>query len=194
MRDTGSEASAVSSDVSNPDGCKRIVQAAVERYGALHIVANIAGYSSADDTQLLTTPLEIFERTLAINVKAHFLLSREAVPEIAKAGGGAIINMSSGAARGGSGGVAYSTSKGGVEALTRVIAFQHAADGIRCNAMTPGAVDTPMMRRSMQKLGRPIPKNLVAAEDVAGLATFLASDEAKSVSGKVYEMGGALAG
>ncbi|MGH2584445.1 MAG: SDR family NAD(P)-dependent oxidoreductase, partial [Dehalococcoidia bacterium] len=135
----------LTADVSDAAACRRIVAEAASTLGGLHILANMHGISDFTDTNILAVSEEVFQRTWEVNTKALFLLSKEAIPELQKAGSGSIINMSSGAALGGGGGTAYTASKGGVNALTRAIANQFAKDNIRCNAICPGPIDTPMM-------------------------------------------------
>jgi NAD(P)-dependent dehydrogenase (short-subunit alcohol dehydrogenase family) len=188
-------------DVSKADDCKRIVETAIGSFQTLHIVANMHGISDSTDTKILTVSEEVFTRTWEVNTKALFLLCKAAIPSLQAAGGGSIINMSSGAALGGAGGVAYTASKGGVNALTRAIAYQHAADNIRCNCVCPGPIDTPMMHRSFAKLGMtnlPIAPGRIPRigqpEEVAGLVAFLASDDAAFITAATYTIDGGATG
>lgn len=188
-------------DVSRHDGCRRIVQEAVSAYGGLNILANMHGISDFSDTNILAVSEEVFQRTWEVNTKALFLLSKEAIPEMQKAGAGSIVNMSSGAALGGSGGTAYTASKGAVNALTRAIAYQFAGQNIRCNAVCPGPIDTPMMHRSFEKLGLtnlPIAPGRIPRigrpEEVAALVAFLASDESAFISAATYTVDGGATG
>lgn len=188
-------------DLSSHDTCRDVVSAAVEAFGALHVVANMHGMSDFSDTKILTVTEEVFTRTWEVNTKAIFLLCKEAIPRLRETGGGSIINMSSGAALGGSGGVAYTASKGALNALTRAIAYQHAADNIRCNCVCPGPIDTPMMHRSFAKLGLtnlPIAPGRIPRiglpEEVAALVAFLASDESQFISAATYTIDGGATG
>lgn len=183
----------VAADVSRAADCGKLVETAVSRFGGLNIVANMHGISDFTDTKILTVSEEVFTRTWEVNTKGIFLLCKAAIPEMQKAGGGSIVNMSSGAALGGSGGTAYTASKGALNALTRAIAYQHAADLIRCNAVCPGAIDTPMMHRSFEKLGMtdlPIAPGRIPRigrpEEVASLVAFLASDESAYITAATY--------
>jgi NAD(P)-dependent dehydrogenase (short-subunit alcohol dehydrogenase family) len=194
-------ARAVAGDISRHDVCKRVIQEAVSAYGGVNILANTHGISDFTDTKLLTVSEEVFTRTWEVNTKAIFLLCKEAIPEMQKAGGGSIVNMSSGAALSGAGGTAYTASKGALNALTRAIAYQHAAEYIRCNVICPGAIDTPMMHRSFQKLGMtnlPIAPGRIPRigqpEEVAALVAFLASDEAAYITAATYTIDGGASG
>jgi NAD(P)-dependent dehydrogenase (short-subunit alcohol dehydrogenase family) len=188
-------------DVSRAADCKRIVDSAIASFQTLHIVANMHGISDSTDTKILTVSEEVFTRTWEVNTKALFLLCKAAIPSLQAAGGGSIINMSSGAALGGAGGTAYTASKGGVNALTRAIAYQHAADNIRCNCVCPGPIDTPMMHRSFAKLGMtnlPIAPGRIPRigrpEEVAALVAFLASDESAFITAATYTIDGGATG
>ena len=201
IRGGGGTASSVTADLSLSETADAVVGEAIGTHGGLNIVANMHGLSDFTDTKILTTSVEVFQRTWEVNTKAIFLLCKRAIPEMQKAGGGSIINMSSGAALGGSGGVAYTASKGALNALTRAIAYQHAADLIRCNSICPGPIDTPMMHRSFQKLGMtnlPIAPGRIPrigqAEEVAALVAFLASDEASFITAATYTIDGGATG
>jgi NAD(P)-dependent dehydrogenase (short-subunit alcohol dehydrogenase family) len=191
----------VAGDLSSHATCKDVVAAAVSAFGALHVVANMHGMSDFTDTRILTVTEDIFTRTWEVNTKAIFLLCKEAIPSLQEAGGGSIINMSSGAALGGGGGTAYTSSKGALNALTRAIAYQHAADNIRCNCVCPGPIDTPMMHRSFAKLGLtdlPIAPGRIPRigrpEEVAALVAFLASDESQFITAATYTIDGGATG
>lgn len=188
-------------DVSRGDDARAVVAQAMQDFGAVHLLANMHGVSEFSDTNILNVSEQVFTRTWEVNVKALFLLCKAALPELERSGGGAIVNMSSGAALGGSGGTAYTASKGGVNALTRAIAYQFAAKNIRCNAICPGPIDTPMMHRSFEKLGMtnlPIAPGRVPRigrpEEVAALVTFLCSDEAAFITAATYTIDGGATG
>jgi NAD(P)-dependent dehydrogenase (short-subunit alcohol dehydrogenase family) len=191
----------LTADVSKAEDCKRIVGEAVSAFGGLNILANMHGISDFSDTNILAVSEEVFTRTWEVNTKALFLLCKEAIPEMQKAGASSIVNMSSGAALGGSGGTAYTASKGGVNALTRAVAYQFAKDNIRCNAVCPGPIDTPMMHRSFEKLGMtnlPIAPGRIPRigqpEEVAALVAFLASDESAFTTAATYTIDGGSTG
>jgi NAD(P)-dependent dehydrogenase (short-subunit alcohol dehydrogenase family) len=184
-------------DVSRTEDVKRALDQVVARYGKLTTMAVCHGISLMQDTKIVDVSEEIFDKTIAVNLRGVFLMSKYGVPYLRKAGGGSIVNLASGAALGGGGGTSYTASKGGVAALTRAVAFQNAAENIRCNSICPGPVDTPMLQVSMKKLGltsmsnRPgtIPR-IARPEEVAYLVTFLASDESAFITGATYTIDG----
>ncbi len=184
-------------DVSKTDDVKRALDQAAARYGKITTMANCHGISLMQDTKIVDVSEETFDRTLAVNLRAIFLLCKYGVPHLRRAGGGAIVNLASGAALGGGGGTSYTASKGGVAAISRAVAFQGAGENIRCNSICPGPVDTPMLQISMKKLGmtsmtsRPGTSPRVARpEEVAYLALFLASDEAAYITGATCTIDG----
>ena len=176
-------------DVSNEESWQRAVSIAVSRFGKLDILVNNAGIYRAH-VVLETTSAE-WDQVMDINAKGVFLGTKYAIPEMRKAGGGSIVNISSVAGLVGSKETtAYTASKGAVRLLTKSTAIQYASDGIRANSIHPGTIETPMTeglladvahredrmnRTPIGRLGRP--------EDVAYGALYLASDEASFVTG-----------
>jgi NAD(P)-dependent dehydrogenase (short-subunit alcohol dehydrogenase family) len=191
------QALAAPADVSRTDEVRRALDEAVSHFGKLTTMANCHGISLMEDTRIVDVPEEIFDRTIAFNLRGMFLLCKYVVPHLRHAGGGAIVNLASVAALAGGGGTSYTASKGGVTALTRAVAFQNAAENIRCNSICPGPVDTPMLQISMKKLGLTtmtsragtIPR-IARPEEVASLITFLVSDEAAYITGATYTIDG----
>jgi len=201
MSGDGGTVQTLTADVSMQQECRRIVAAALSNFGGVNVLANMHGISDFSDTSILQVSEAVFQRTWEVNVKALFLLSQAVLPELEKAGAGSIVNMSSGAALGGSGGTAYTASKGGVNALTRAIAYQFAGKNIRCNCVCPGPIETPMMRRSFEKLGMtnlPIAPGRIPRigqpEEVGALVAFLASDESAFITGATYTIDGGATG
>src|SRR5260370_23855081 len=140
-------------DVSRTEDVKRALDQAASRFGRITTMANCHGISLLQDTRIVDVSEETFDQTIAVNLRGTFLMCKYGLPHLKQAGGGAIINLASGAALFGGGGTSYTASKGGVTALTRAVAFQGAANNIRCNAICPGPVDTPMLQISMKKFG-----------------------------------------
>lgn len=193
LRQQGYRVIFVPTDVSDEEQVRALMTKTWETFGALHILVNNAGIGVY--TSVPQTSREQWDRCLAVNLTGVFLCSKHAIPLIKSSGGGSIINIASVHAYQNVGGTApYAASKGGVVALTRVMAIDHARDGIRVNAICPGWVDTPLVRSvfgaspdpegmrrqvtSRQLLGR-----LGTPEDIGYAALYLASDEASFVTG-----------
>ena len=183
----GGSASAVRADVSKAADCKAMVQAAVERYGRLDILDNNVGISVRADVLEVTE--EQWDRVMAVNVKSIVLAAKYAIPEMRKAGGGSIINISSVAGLRANQSTPYSTSKAAVVGLTRSMAGDHGRDGIRVNCILPGLIYGPMTAPRMDEEIRRKRREAGALGtegtgwDVAHAALFLASDESRWITG-----------
>ena len=198
----GGEAAFVPCDVSEPDSVEAMVAAAVARFGRLDVVYNNAGGSTASDGAVHEVPIDEWWRTLQVDLYGTFLVSRFAVPHMFEAGG-SVINTSSaagliGVAPGGRS--AYSAAKGGVIALTRAMAASYADVGIRVNAIAPGGTATDRIKEAFARTGRELPTEgrgipaIGQPADIANAAVFLASDEARMITGQVLAVdGGATA-
>ena len=195
IRQNQGEACFVDGDVSIASHVKQMVQAAITNYNRLDILVNNAGI-------LLTgTVLDLDEndwnRLMAINLSGGFLCSKYAIPHMIAQGGGVILNISSTAGLGGGyHRAAYSASKGGMIALTRSMALDHSADGIRVNCLCPGPVDTPMLRQSTTPAGieeicetNPLGR-IASSMEIASVAVCLVSDAASYVTGAVWTVDG----
>ena len=191
-------------DVTRADDCRRSVELTLELFGRLDILFNNAGIIRRAD--VVETTEDEWDRVLAVNLKSIFLMSKFAIPVMAQAGGGAIINTSSGwGLKGGGKAVSYCASKGGVVNMTRAMAIDHGAQNIRVNCICPGDVDTPMLRHEAQQLGQSEADFLADAADrplrrfgtpleIAQAVLYLASDLASYVSGAALVVdGGGLA-
>src|SRR3546814_314359 len=170
-------------------------------FGRLDILHNNAGYVGADlarDTKVTDIPFELWDKTMAINLRAYFAGCRFAIPHMVRGGGGAIVNTASGSAFVGDiARVAYGTSKGGVVSLTKYVATQHAAEGIRCNAIAPGLIMTQAFANSGQTNLEPFMKQILSPrvgqpKDVAAAVAYLASADAAYVTGTVLHVVGGL--
>lgn len=195
----GGRVLAVAGNVTDEAHVQSAVSQAVRSFGKLNILVNNAGIG-AFGKALHETDDETWDQVLAVNLTGVFRMTRAAVPEMLKAGGGAIVNISSIA---GQVGIpllpAYSATKGGLDALTRCLAIDYAKHGIRCNAVSPGLVETPMAadllndpQRKAQvlttyPLGRP-----GTPEEVAKLVLYLASDDAAWTTGGIYTIDGGM--
>ena len=184
-------------DLTRSEDVQRIVGQTIARYGRLNALSNCHGISLMEDTRIVDVPEEVFDRTIAANLRTIFLTCKYSIPHLKAAGGGAIVNVASGAALGGGGGTSYTASKGGVAAITRAISYQNAPDLIRCNVICPGPVDTPMLKVSMKKLkldtmvaGRGTIPRVARPEEIAYLIAFLVSEEAQFITGATYAIDG----
>jgi len=197
----GGEASFVRCDVSDESSVEAAVAFAVETYGGLNILYNNAGVMLSDDDGPVNTPIEVYRKTMDINVLGSLLGCRYAIPAMLDSGGGSIINVASFVAHMGAATpqIAYTTSKGAVLAMTREIAVIYARQGIRANALCPGPIMTPMLakflsddeRRNrrlshipMGRFGKP--------EEIAQGALFLASDESSWMTGQSLIIDGGI--
>jgi len=195
---------AFKADVSRADECRKIVDACLRAYGRVDILHNNVGIELAGGLEETTE--KDWDRTLAVNLTSMFLLSKYAVPHMLAQGGGVIINISSiNAIRTLPAlSLAYGVSKAGVISLTREIAVQYAAKGIRINAILPGMMNTPFVRVSLtDAYGGDIEKMTKFRDslcptgkqgepwDVANLALFLASDRSKYITGQAIIVDGA---
>ena len=132
----GGKAHALACDVSKEDDCRRAIEDTVKQFGALHLLVNNVGIAAGGS--LLNTTTDQFEKVYAVNLRSHFLMMRYAVPEIVKAGGGAIVNVSSLSAVIAGAGIAYEATKAALLGLSRSVAVRHARDNIRVNTILPG--------------------------------------------------------
>ncbi|HTK88561.1 MAG TPA: SDR family NAD(P)-dependent oxidoreductase [Nitrospiraceae bacterium] len=190
---------AVAGSVTDESHVRSVVDQCVRTFGALHILVNNAGIG-AFGKLLHEIDDATWHEMLDVNLTGVFRMTRAAVPVMLKHGGGSIINMSSvGGVIGFSGSAAYGTSKGGLELFTKCVAMDYAQDGIRCNSVCPGLIDTPM---AAPLLNNPDMKAEVLAtypirrvgtpEEVAKMVLYLASDDASWVTGSSFMIDGGL--
>ena len=192
------EAEPFAADVTSEAACRAMVERALERWGRLDILVNNVGIGIAK--RITEVTLEEWELQMRVNVTSMVLASKHAIPAmLATAGGGAIVNISSIASQRGRGLAPYAASKGAVEALTRAMAADHGRDGIRVNAIAPGPAYTPMVSaRGMPESVREARRKSTAlgiegtAWDIAWAAVYLASDEARWVTGVVLPVDGGV--
>jgi NAD(P)-dependent dehydrogenase (short-subunit alcohol dehydrogenase family) len=191
---------ALPADVADPASVQALIRTVLDRLGALDVLVNNAAIQlHGQDGPCLEVDESVWERTVAVNLRGPFLCTKYALPALIRSHRGAIVNIASPTAFGarGAGYTAYATSKGGVVTLTRVVAADYAPDGVRCNAIVPGATETPLIesllrdeatRRRLSALG-PIAR-LGQPEDVVPLAVYLASDESAFATGSLFFVDG----
>jgi NAD(P)-dependent dehydrogenase (short-subunit alcohol dehydrogenase family) len=190
---SGGAARAHVADAGNAADAERMVRAAVDAFGALHILYNNAGIAVPfQDGFTPAIEPEVWDRVIRVNLSSVFYCAKYAIPEIAKAGGGAIINTASSMAHLPLGGLdGYAASKGGVAMLTKSMAVGCGSLNIRVNAISPGYVDTPMNAlifgndELKQGFAKGHATGLQTPEEIADLVVFLASDESRSLTGAV---------
>ena len=203
IRAEGGECFAIQGDVTSQGDCDAFVRAAVETYGRVDILHNNVGIG-AGDVGLLEMSEESWDNIMRVNLKSMFLSARSVLPVMRQQRSGSIINISSVAAICAISIVAYKTSKAGVNALTHQIAMDNASYNIRANVIMPGLMNTPMAIEGISK-ARGVPKDelirqrdarvplggkMGTAWDVAYAALFLASDEAKFITGVLLPVDG----
>ncbi len=189
-------------DLRHKSYCEALIEEAVTRLGGVDILVNNAGIIPRGN--VLETTDDMWFSALDVNLTAVFFLCRAAIPHMQQAGGGAIVNTSSTwGIYPGPDHVAYCTSKAAVAALTKNLGRDHAADGIRVNAVCPNEVNTPMLRtgflrrgidpdNAIEELGKTVPLGHVAEpEEIADVIAFLASEDARYVCGTTVEVSGA---
>ena len=200
IAEAGGEAVFVHLDVTSEADWQNAVDAAVERFGGLHILVNNAGIFDGGNVE--TQTVEGWDRTMDINAKGVFLGTKAAIPAMRESGSGSIVNISSVAGIiGSAGSTAYNASKGAVRLLTKSTAIQYAAEGIRCNSVHPGPIDTNMIREAFPdddvreaRIGLVPLGRMGDMSDVANGVLFLASDEASYMTGSEMVIdGGATA-
>ena len=198
----GGEALFVRTDVSKAAEVEAMVTRAAGQYQRVDILYNNAAVQlHGQDARAHELSEEVWDRTYAVNLRGVWLCSKYAIPLMLKQGGGSIIHVASPTGMLGCapGYTAYSSSKGGVFGLTRVMAADYARDNIRVNAIVPGAMETPLIaelltdQQTRQNLAALMPLGrLGQPEDVVGLALFLASDESRFCTGGIYMVDGGL--
>jgi NAD(P)-dependent dehydrogenase (short-subunit alcohol dehydrogenase family) len=207
MRDAGHEARGTVLDVADPGQIASFMAGVAARHGRLSVLVNSAGiqrYGTAE-----TTPVSVWDEVLDVNVRGMFLAAGQAVPLMRRSGGGAIVNVASAQATATQRNVvAYTASKGAIVAMTRAMAVDHAPDGIRVNSVSPGSVDTPMLRAAARDVSAEDPDSVIAQwgslhplgrvgapAEIADVILFLASPLSSFVTGADLRAdGGVLAG
>ena len=194
-------ASAVAFDVSDDASVRDLVAVAVDTYGGIDLMhANAADLSlCTNDTDAVDVDLDIFDRTMAVNLRGHLLCTRHAVPALLKRGGGAIVYTSSGAAFiGEPARVSYGVSKAGINALMRHVASRWGKEGVRANAIAPGTI---MTDNALAHMPEDVLAGILAIgrsprhgkpDDIASMVAMLMSDDGEWINGQVLSVDGGI--
>ncbi len=200
----GAEVSVLTGDVRREEDCRRMVEVCLERYGRVDILHNNVGRSKGD-RRTEELDLETWNDLVATNLTGMFLTCKHVLPAMKANGGGAIVNISSTSSLSARPTVAYKTTKGALNTMTQHIAMENARHGIRANVIVPGLIDTPMaIERRAEESGRS--RDMIRSErdalvpmgrmgsawDVAEAAVFLASDQARYITGVLLPVDGGL--
>jgi len=199
----GDRAVAWRADLSDEAQVVATIAAAVSNFGRLDIVHNNAALTDSDfltrDTAVTDLSLDVWQRTLEVNLQSQMLMCKHAVPEMVRGGGGSIINMSSGASlKGDRTRTTYGVSKAGVNALSMYVATSHGKQGIRVNTILPGLIITDAVRAHLNEkilagLGKAVlTPNVGQPEDIADVVVFLASDESRYITGQMIPVDGGM--
>jgi len=194
----------VRTDVTSPDDNEGLYSEAFDAYGRIDIAFHNAGISPPDDDSILTTSLESWRRVQEVNLTSVYLGCKAVIPYMQRAGKGSIINTASFVATMGAATsqISYTASKGGVLAMSRELGVQFAREGIRVNALSPGPVNTPLLRELFAKDPERAARRLVhvplgrfaEAEEMAAAVAFLASDDSSFITASNFLVDGGIAG
>lgn len=200
LRASGAQAVGAEADVSNEDGCRALLDAALRSFGGVDVLFNNAGVIRR--ANVVDTTVEEWDAVFAVNVRSIFLMCKLVVPVMADGGGGSIINTGSGwGLKGGANAISYCASKGAVVNMTRALAIDHGPAGIRVNSVNPGDTDTRMLREEARQLDvdeqaflaeaadRPLGR-MGLPEEIAEAVLWLACDASSFVTGTALVVDG----
>jgi NAD(P)-dependent dehydrogenase (short-subunit alcohol dehydrogenase family) len=195
---------ALAVDVTDESAVHDMYARVQNEFGGIDVLFNNAGISPDDDTSVLDTSLEAWQRVQDVNLKSVFLCCKHGIPHLLERGGGSVINTASFVAVMGAATsqISYTASKGGVLALTRELGVEFARRGVRVNALCPGPIDTPLLRELFAKDPEKAQRRLVhvpmgrfgKAEEIANGVLFLASDESSFMTATTFLVDGGLSG
>jgi NAD(P)-dependent dehydrogenase (short-subunit alcohol dehydrogenase family) len=195
---------ALAVDVTDDDAVRELYARVHDELGGVDVLFNNAGISPDDDTSVLDTTLEAWQRVQDVNLKSVFLCCKHGIPHLLERGGGSVINTASFVAVMGAATsqISYTASKGGVLAMTRELGVEFARRGVRVNALCPGPIDTPLLRELFAKDPEKAQRRLVhvpmgrfgRAEEIANGVVFLASDESSFMTATTFLVDGGLSG
>jgi NAD(P)-dependent dehydrogenase (short-subunit alcohol dehydrogenase family) len=193
---------ALSVDVTEEFAVQQMYAQVAEQFGKIDILFNNAGISPDDDTSVLETTLEAWQRVQDVNLKSVFLCCKHGIPHLLEAGGGSVINTASFVAIMGAATsqISYTASKGGVLSMSRELGVEFARRGVRVNALCPGPVDTPLLQELFAKDPERAARRLVhvpigrfgKVEEIANGVLFLASDESSFMTASTFLIDGGL--
>jgi NAD(P)-dependent dehydrogenase (short-subunit alcohol dehydrogenase family) len=203
IRRTGERAIALGGDLAEEDAARSVVESTVAEFGRVDVLHNNAALTATGflsrDTTVSEMPLDVWQRSLAVNLGSQLLMCKYAVPEMRRNGGGSIINMSSGAALSGDRTrLAYGVSKAGVHALTMYVATSEGKRGVRANTIVPGLILTDAVRAHLSKDildglgGATLTPYVGQPQDVADLVVFLASEQSRYITGQMISIDGGM--
>jgi NAD(P)-dependent dehydrogenase (short-subunit alcohol dehydrogenase family) len=203
IRSAGGEATACRADLSEEHEVVAAISVATKQFGRIDVLHNNAALTDSDflsaDTAVTELSLEVWERTMAVNLRSQMLMCKHALPIMVEGGGGSIINMSSGASlKGDRTRTAYGVSKAGVNALTMYVATSHGKKGIRANTILPGLVITDAVRAHLDETTlaslskATLTRSVGQPEDIADVVVFLASDESRYITGQMIAVDGGM--
>ena len=195
---------AVRADVTSAEDVARTFAAAYDRYGSIDVSFHNAGISPPDDDSILTTGIEAWDRVQRVNLTSVFLCCKEVIPYMQRQGKGSVINTASFVATMGAATsqISYTASKGGVLAMTRELGVQFAREGIRVNALSPGPVNTPLLRELFASDPERAARRLVhipfgrfaEASEIAAAVAFLGSDDSSFITAANFLVDGGISG
>ena len=198
LREEGLDVACQVADISDESSVKALVDSTVSQFGRLDILDNnAASQGQPEDTVVTAMSVDLWDKIMSVNARGAMLMCKHAIPQMLAGGGGSIINISSGTSLAGDFfATAYACSKGAVNTLTKYVATQYGAQGIRCNALTLGLVRTPTLEatlpppileifRQQHVVGR-----IGEPQDIAAMVAFLASERAAWITGQVFSVDG----
>lgn len=209
--EAGGEVFFVQTDVTDEASVQQLMDATIERFGALHVLFNCAGGSVGEDRPVLEVDMELWQHTQDLDLKGPFLCCKYGIPHLIEAGGGTVVNVSSGGAlRGIFPAHIYATAKGGLLSLTRCLAGEYSTQGVRTNVICPGLTltdrilnrytessssegeKTEQQKAANHNMLKRYPFAVGQPEDIANVALFLASDESRMINGAVIPAEGGM--
>ena len=195
---------AFQADVASEDDVKRVYDGTREAFGRIDVLFNNAGINPTDDTSVLDTSVEAWQRVQDVNLRGVFLCCKHGIPHLLESGGGSVINTASFVAVMGAAvsQISYTASKGGVLSLSRELGVEFARRGVRVNALCPGPVATPLLLELFAKDEEQAARRMVHVpmgrfgepREIADAALFLASDESSYVNATSFMVDGGLSG